>query len=59
MVLRKKKTKMQKYIQQKYIISVKFKNMWGTWLAQLVESGTLDLVIVSSSPMLGVIYLKN
>ena len=28
--------------------------MWGTWLAQLVEHMTLDLGVVSLSPMLGV-----
>ena len=27
---------------------------WGTWLAQLVEHWSLDLEVVSSSPMLGV-----
>jgi len=28
--------------------------LWGTWLAQLVESATLDLGVVSSSPTKGV-----
>ena len=28
--------------------------LWGTWLAQSVEHATLDLGILSLSPMLGV-----
>ena len=29
------------------------RSRWGAWLAQLVEHVTLDLGVVSSSPMLG------
>ena len=31
-----------------------YENGWAAWLAQLVEHVTLDLGVVSSSPMLGV-----
>ena len=33
--------------------------MWGTWLAQTVEHVTLDLKVMSLSPMLGVEITKN
>ena len=32
---------------------LKLEKKWGTWLAQLVEHMTLDLRIVSLSPMFG------
>ena len=36
--------------------------LWGAWLAQVVEHGTLDLGVVSSSPMMVVepsFYVKE
>ena len=36
-------------------LSIKKKKSKGTWLAQSVEHPTLDLWVVSSSPMLGMV----
>ena len=40
--------------RRRFMITNVKKPNWGAWLAQSVERGTLDLRVVSLSPMLGI-----
>ena len=39
-------------LKEKFNITVKGLEGWGTWLVQSVEHTTLDLEVLNSSPML-------